>query len=111
MALSVTDSDGRCLDLLPPRDSDAAKQQKTDLVAGMQYKIIFKTKDYFDRTNRKTFYPCAEVNSTCSEPAGTDIGTPDTVHHWESRRALPHPTSNQPILLYDLQGELRDDPK
>jgi 5-hydroxyisourate hydrolase len=74
MASSVTNSDGRCLNLLPLRHSDTA-QEKTDLVAGMQYKIIFKTKDYFDRTNRKTFYPCVEVNSTCSDPAGTDIGT------------------------------------
>jgi len=77
MAFSVTNSDGRCLNLL----LDIAEEEKTELVAGMQYKIIFKTKDYFDRTNRKTFYPCVEVNSTFFDPAGTDIGTPDTVHH------------------------------
>jgi len=81
MAFSVTNSDGRCLNLLPPCHSRTAKEEKTDLVAGMQCKIIFKTRDYFGRTNRKTFYPCVEVNSTCFYPAGTDIGSPDTVHH------------------------------
>ena len=27
------------------------------------YKIIFETKDYFDRTNRECFYPWVEVSS------------------------------------------------
>jgi 5-hydroxyisourate hydrolase len=61
MSFSVTNSEGRCSDLLPPHHSDAAKQEKTDPVTGSRYKMIFKTKEYFDRTNRKTFYPCVEV--------------------------------------------------
>lgn len=54
---SKTDSDGRCIDLLPSRDSIDAKK----LRAGGLYKVTFKTKDYFSKTNRKCFYPWVEV--------------------------------------------------
>ena len=54
---SVTNSDGRCTDLLPPRGaSDSIELQK-----GAFYKVIFKTKDYFAKTDRKCFYPWVEV--------------------------------------------------
>lgn len=53
---SVTNSDGRCTDFLVQANS----QSPLELEAGI-YKMIFKTKDYFDQTNRKCFYPWAEV--------------------------------------------------
>ncbi|KZP31732.1 transthyretin [Athelia psychrophila] len=57
MAKGVTNSDGRCTDLLPPRGaSDAIELQK-----GGTYKVIFKTKDYFAKTDRKCFYPWVEI--------------------------------------------------
>lgn len=58
----VTNIDGRCTGLLPPRHSEKARQEKTDPVAGKTYKIIFKTKEYFGRTHRKSFYPWVEVS-------------------------------------------------
>jgi len=61
----VTNADGRCLDLLPVRGSDEAKREGTDLIAGQTYKIVFKTNEYFDKTNRKSFYPWVEVRSQC----------------------------------------------
>lgn len=55
-----TNSDGRCLTLLPPRDSleAAAKPLQTGL-----YKIVFKTKEYFEGSGRKCFYPWVEARS------------------------------------------------
>lgn len=73
----MTNGDGRCSYLFPPPHSDEAKQEMT---AGKRYKMIFKTKEYFDRTNRTTFYPCVEVNSKISRLGGTNLGTLDTIH-------------------------------
>ncbi|KAK7058397.1 hypothetical protein VNI00_002031 [Paramarasmius palmivorus] len=60
-AKGVTNSDGRCLDLLLP---DEAKEM---LRPGL-YKIIFRTKEYFDRTNRESFYPWVEVTFDLKNP-------------------------------------------
>lgn len=49
------------MNLLPPAGSEEAKEQKTDLVAGRSYKVVFKTKEYFESTKRKCFYPWVEV--------------------------------------------------
>jgi len=68
VAKSVTNSDGRCIDLLPPRGSEQAVKEKSDPQAGQTYKIVFKTKQYFDMTNRKTFYPWAEISFTIENP-------------------------------------------
>lgn len=54
---SVTNADGRCLDLVP---HDLAKSRA--LTAGT-YQIVFETKEYFDRTSRKSFYPFVQVGS------------------------------------------------
>jgi 5-hydroxyisourate hydrolase len=59
---SMTNSDGRCFDLLPPRGSEEEKQQNTALAAGRTYKIVFRTKEYFEATNQKSFYPWVEVS-------------------------------------------------
>ncbi|KAJ7597505.1 hypothetical protein C8J56DRAFT_1011889 [Mycena floridula] len=63
LATGKTNSDGRCLDLLPG-DSVEAK----DIEAGT-YKIVFKTKEYFERTgNRKCFYPWVEITFELEQP-------------------------------------------
>jgi 5-hydroxyisourate hydrolase len=59
----ITNSDGRCLDLLPSRGSEEATRKKSNPVAGQIYKIIFKTKEYFENTERKSFYPWVEVST------------------------------------------------
>ncbi|PFH49693.1 hypothetical protein AMATHDRAFT_76069 [Amanita thiersii Skay4041] len=61
LAKGVTNADGRCVDLLPPVGSGEAKEQNTELVAGQTYKIVFKTKEYFQRTGRDSFYPWVEI--------------------------------------------------
>ena len=58
-SISTTNSDGRCTDLLPARDSPDAKELKS----GGLYKVTFKTKEYFEKTDRKCFYPWVEVCS------------------------------------------------
>lgn len=68
LARGATNDDGRCLDLLPPAGSAEAERQETNLVAGQTYKIIFKTKDYFDKTGRETFYPWVEITFTIKNP-------------------------------------------
>ena len=35
---------------------------KSNPAAGQIYKIIFKTKEYFEHTKRKSFYPWVEVS-------------------------------------------------
>ena len=49
---SVTNEDGRCSDLVPPH---------LTLPTGT-YQIVFETKEYFDRTSRKSFYPFVQVS-------------------------------------------------
>ncbi|KAJ3516082.1 hypothetical protein NLJ89_g1343 [Agrocybe chaxingu] len=68
LAKGVTNADGRCLDLLPPAGSEEAKKEKTDLVVGQTYKVVFKTKEYFERTNRKSFYPWVEITFVIENP-------------------------------------------
>jgi len=60
MAHGVTDSDGRCTSLLSPKGSDEAKENKHELTPGL-YKVVFKPKAYFEKTDRKCFYPWVEI--------------------------------------------------
>jgi len=68
LAKGTTNADGRCLDLLPPVGSELALKEKTSLVAGQTYKIVFKTKEYFESTNRRTFYPWVEITFVIENP-------------------------------------------
>ncbi|ETW86990.1 hypothetical protein HETIRDRAFT_305763 [Heterobasidion irregulare TC 32-1] len=61
LAHGYTNSDGRCMDLLPARGSEEAKDKNVELKAGSTYKIVFKTKDYFERSGRRCFYPWVEI--------------------------------------------------
>jgi len=38
------------------------------LKAGGLYKIVFKTKEYFERTGRKSFYPWVEITFEIINP-------------------------------------------
>jgi 5-hydroxyisourate hydrolase len=68
LARGVTNADGRCLDLLPPKGSEEAKNEHTHLRTGQTYKIVFKTKEYFDRTDRESFYPWVEISFVIKNP-------------------------------------------
>jgi len=68
LAKGYTNADGRCLDLLPPAGSHEAKTEKTELISGQTYKVVFKTKEYFERTNRQSFYPWVEVSFVIEKP-------------------------------------------
>ncbi|KAG6897117.1 hypothetical protein C0992_003971 [Termitomyces sp. T32_za158] len=68
LAKGLTDPDGRCIDLLPPAGSEEEAKEKTALQAGQTYKMVFKTKDYFDKTQRPSFYPCVEITFMINEP-------------------------------------------
>ena len=61
---SVTNSDGRCLDLFLPSESPTPSHA---LRPGGTYQIVFETEEYFKRTGRKSFYPFVQVRtgSTC----------------------------------------------
>lgn len=62
---SVTNSDGRCLDLLLPPSSptESSGNLEDGILRKGLYKIIFKTKDYFQSRNTATFYPWVEVSA------------------------------------------------
>jgi len=68
LAKGVTNTDGRCLDLLPPAGSEEAERENTALLAGQIYKIVFKTKEYFEQTHRRSFYPWVEITFTVEDP-------------------------------------------
>ncbi|KAF8225106.1 Hydroxyisourate hydrolase [Tricholoma matsutake] len=68
LAVGITNADGRCLDLLPPRNSEEARNERTQLQAGQTYKIVFKTNEYFKRTNRLSFYPWVEISFVIEKP-------------------------------------------
>jgi len=70
LANGVTNADGRCMDLL---SGDPHSTQCVKLEPGGLYKIVFKTKDYFDRAGKATFYPWVEVPFT--------VINPDEHHH------------------------------
>jgi len=64
----VTDADGRCTKLLPPRDSEGAKQAPQFQIAPGIYKIVFKPEAYFEKTGRKCFYPWVEIPFRVENP-------------------------------------------
>ncbi|KAH7930588.1 transthyretin [Leucogyrophana mollusca] len=63
----VTDADGRCTTLLPPKGSDEAKLQQKEVTAGV-YKLAFKPGPYFEKTGRKCFYPWVEIPFEIENP-------------------------------------------
>lgn len=103
----MTNSDGRCLDLLPSWGSEEATKNKSDLAAGQIYKIVFKTKEYFEHTNRKSFYPWVEVGPNAAftrlRKATQRFFHIDHLRHRKPRRPLSYPTVNQSLCLQHLQ--------
>ncbi|KAJ3998514.1 hypothetical protein F5050DRAFT_1798383 [Lentinula boryana] len=63
IAEGKTDSDGRCTDLLPPTTSTETE----NLLKPGLYKMIFRTKEYFDSQSVKTFYPWVEITFELSD--------------------------------------------
>lgn len=57
----VTDSDGRCMQLYPEAGPGQKREDLVTLQVGKLYKVVFKTKGYFESTGRKCFYPWVEV--------------------------------------------------
>lgn len=105
---SVTDSNGRCSDLCIPAAGAEGDAKKFELVAGRLYKVVFKTKEYFDGSGgRKCFYPWVEVSGdmsimhTCAEAQAVD-----SFRGRESGRTLSYPFASQPVFVYDLQRQL-----
>ena len=68
---SATNADGRCLDLLPPATTttrspgDSTEPPPYTLQPGT-YQIVFETKEYFEKTGRKSFYPFVQVGLSAS---------------------------------------------
>jgi 5-hydroxyisourate hydrolase len=63
LAEGVTNSDGRCVDLLPPITSTETRE----LLKPGLYKIIFSTKEYFDSKSVKAFYPWVDITFELSD--------------------------------------------
>jgi len=60
---SVTNADGRCLDLLPPSSPPSVTLQPGT------YQIVFETKEYFERSGRNSFYPFVQITFTIENPS------------------------------------------
>ncbi|KAG2022945.1 transthyretin [Coprinopsis cinerea AmutBmut pab1-1] len=68
LAQGSTNSDGRCVDLLPVKGSQEEQERNTALQGGQTYKIVFRTKEYFEKTGRTSFYPWVEIPFTIQKP-------------------------------------------
>jgi len=68
IATSETDADGRCMQLWPLPTPMESKEERARLYAGKLYKVIFHTKDYFESTGRKCFYPWVEITFEVASP-------------------------------------------
>lgn len=86
-----------------------SKEELARLYPGKLYKVIFHTKEYFESTERKCFYPwvevCEVVNSVLAEKH-IDNNVVDHIRGGQSPRALPHPPSHQPVFVHYIQGKL-----
>ncbi|KZT08542.1 transthyretin [Laetiporus sulphureus 93-53] len=69
LAESKTNEDGRCMDLCPKTKSEEATVEGAKLKAGKLYKVVFKTKEYFESTGRKCFYPWVEITFEVENPS------------------------------------------
>jgi len=68
LAEGQTDSDGRCMQLWPEATDEQSAKEHAKLKPGTLYKVVFKTKDYFESTGRKCFYPWVEITFEVSNP-------------------------------------------
>ncbi|KAL1951138.1 hypothetical protein VTO73DRAFT_287 [Trametes versicolor] len=68
LAEGVTDYDGRCMQLYPEAAPGQKREDLIKLQAGQFYKVVFKTKDYFESTGRKCFYPWVEITFEVGNP-------------------------------------------
>ncbi|EJF67196.1 transthyretin [Dichomitus squalens] len=68
LADGVTDHDGRCMQLYPEAGPGQKREDLIKLQAGNLYKVVFKTKDYFEGTGRKSFYPWVEITFEVPSP-------------------------------------------
>jgi len=68
---STTDADGRCLDLLllPSKPSSGSPISPQEALRPGIYQILFETKEYFERTGRKSFYPFVQITFSIENPA------------------------------------------
>lgn len=108
---STTNADGRCLDLLTPStspDESSGNVADAELKKGL-YKIIFKTKEYFESRQQSSFYPWVEVRGQFSGPLMESKSLMSTADHIRGDRrqpALPYPSPYLPVLLHNLPRQL-----
>ncbi|KAL7285538.1 hypothetical protein ACG7TL_000642 [Trametes sanguinea] len=69
LAEGVTDYDGRCMQLYPEVGPGQKREDLIKLQAGQLYKVVFRTKEYFESTGRKCFYPWVEITFEVVNPA------------------------------------------
>ncbi|KAI0073937.1 transthyretin [Panus rudis PR-1116 ss-1] len=69
LAESRTNSDGRCMDLWPEATETQSKEERSKLETGKLYKVVFQTKEYFEKTGRKCFYPWVEITFEVENPS------------------------------------------
>ena len=58
------------MQLWPKATEDKAGEELLKLKAGTLYKVFFKTKEYFESTGRKCFYPWVEVGTRADGRTG-----------------------------------------
>ena len=94
LSSAMTDPDGRCSSIMAGfKDLDIGT-----------FRVAFYVEDYFRSTGRDCFYPVVEVGTPLPLliPPYSSL---DNIYK-EGHQPLPHPTIDQPILIYDLSWKL-----
>ncbi|KAI9350026.1 hypothetical protein DFJ73DRAFT_832820 [Zopfochytrium polystomum] len=73
---SVTNSDGRCPDLLLLAKSDGSGPSVIPLVPGAVYKLAFDIEAYFKRKGLPCFFTAAEIQFRVSDPPAEHYHVP-----------------------------------
>jgi hypothetical protein len=67
------------------------------------YKVVFKTKEYFDMTGRECFYPWVEVRAAICSLVNFIKHMLDHLRNSKSGGALSYSVVDQSVFIHDLQ--------
>ncbi len=100
----VTDSDGRCMQLYPEAGPGQKAEDLIILQAGKLYKVVFKTREYFESTGRKCFYPWVEVPTLRLQTVSFEVLIISRSHH---RSLSRFPAQRSTTTYHCLSAHIR----
>ena len=87
------------MQLYPEAAPGQRREELIKLQAGKLYKVVFKTKDYFDTVGRQCFYPWVEVHRPSSRHLSSNTETEELCVQITFEVANPQEHYHIPLLL------------